>query len=148
MDLVTVKSPNKKILKRETPAFDFERHTAEEIRKTVSEMRKTMKINDGVGLSANQVGLDWRMFVAEYNKKFYVVFNPVIAKKSDAMEALEEGCLSVPETFVEVSRPKSVTLEGNDRSGKKIKIKAFGVLARIFQHETDHLNGRLITDYL
>jgi len=148
MDLVTVKSPNKKILKRETPAFDFERHAAEEIRKTVSEMRKTMKLNDGVGLSANQVGLDWRMFVAEYNKKFYVVFNPVIAKKSDAMEALEEGCLSVPETFVEVSRPKSVTLEGNDRSGKKIKIKAFGVLARIFQHETDHLNGKLITDYL
>ncbi len=148
MDLVTVKSPNKKILKRETPAFDFSKHSAAEIRKIVSEMRKTMKLNDGVGLSANQVGLDWRMFVAEYNKKFYVIFNPQITKKSDDMEVLEEGCLSVPDAFVEIARPKSVTLEGNDRSGKKVKIKAFGVLARIFQHETDHLNGKLITDYI
>ena len=107
-----------------------------------------MKLSDGVGLSANQVGLDWRLFVAEYNKKFYVFFNPEITKKSEDMEILEEGCLSVPNVFVEVARHKSATLEGNDRTGKKIKIKAFGILARIFQHETDHLNGKLITDYL
>jgi len=148
MEIVTVKSPNKKILKRKAPVFDFKKYKTEEIRKVVSEMRKAMKLADGVGLSANQVGLDWRLFVAEYNKKFYVVFNPEITKKSEDTEALEEGCLSVPDVFMEVERPKSVTLEGNDRAGKKIKIKAFGVLARIFQHETDHLNGKLITDYL
>lgn len=148
MDLITTKSPNKNTLKRKTPEFDFKSHTAKEIRETISAMRKTMKENDGIGLSANQVGLNWRMFVAEYNKKFYVIFNPKIIKASKEMDLLEEGCLSVPDTFIEIPRSETITLEAEDRRGKKIKIKSFGVLARIFQHETDHLNGKLITDYL
>jgi len=111
-------------------------------------MRKLMKVSQGVGLSANQAGLDWRMFVAEYRNKFYVMFNPVITKKSEETSTLEEGCLSVPEEYVEIERSEIITIEALDRKGKKVKIRAFGILARIFQHETDHLNGKLITDYL
>jgi len=147
MELVTVKSPDKKILKHKARSFDFSEHSSKEIRDTVSEMRKVMKANGGVGLSANQVGLNWRMFIAEYNKKLYVVFNPRITKKSKKVEVLEEGCLSVPDKYVEIPRAESIVMETNDRQGKKIKIKVFSVLARIFQHETDHLNGKLITDY-
>jgi peptide deformylase len=147
MQLVTIKSPDKKILRRKAPSFDFAKHSSKEIRDTVSEMRKIMKQNDGVGLSANQVGLNWRMFIAEYDKKLYVIVNPKITKTSKEVETLEEGCLSVPDKFIEISRPESIVIEASDQRGKKIKIKAFGILARIFQHETDHLNGKLITDY-
>ena len=148
MELVTVKSENRKILKRKAPDFDFSKHDPKEIKETVSEMRKLMKVSQGVGLSANQAGLDWRMFVAEYRNKFYVMFNPVITKKSEETSTLEEGCLSVPEEYVETERSEIITIEALDRKGKKVKIRAFGILARIFQHETDHLNGKLITDYL
>ncbi|MFA4999450.1 MAG: peptide deformylase [Parcubacteria group bacterium] len=148
MEIVTIKSKNRKILKRKTPNFDFKKHGADEIKTIIAEMRKTMKSNDGVGLSSNQVGLNWRLFVAEYDKKFYVIFNPRITKSSEKISVMEEGCLSVPDVIVEVPRSETITLEAEDKNGKKLKIKAFGVLARIFQHETDHLNGKLITDYL
>ncbi|MFA5052494.1 MAG: peptide deformylase [Parcubacteria group bacterium] len=148
MELVTTKSKNRKILKRKTPDFDFKKHSVEEIRQTVSEMRKMMKASDGVGISANQVGLNWRMFIVSYDGKFYVIFNPRITKYSEKTTEMEEGCLSVPGVIVPVSRSETITLEAEDKSGKKLKIKAFGILARIFQHETDHLNGKLIIDYL
>lgn len=105
-----------------------------------------MKKSDGVGLSANQVGLNLRIFVAEYRNRFFAVINPKIIKFSKESEILEEGCLSVPGVFVEKERAMFVTLEGFDLNGKKLKLKASGVLARIFQHETDHLNGKLIAD--
>jgi peptide deformylase len=130
------------------PDFDFSKYSKNEIANTVKEMRKEMKRAGGVGLSGNQVELDWRVFVAEANDKFFAVFNPIITKLSSAKEELEEGCLSVPEVFIPLKRSLRVTLEGFDWNGKKIKIKASGVLARIFQHETDHLNGKIILDYL
>jgi len=147
MELVTIKSKNSKILKRQIPDFNFQEHSAQEIKETVLTMRKIMEEQDGVGLSANQVGLDWRMFIANDNNKFFVIFNPRIIKCSEKKSILEEGCLSVPNTTLQISRPEVITLEAEDKKGKKIKIKAFGILARIFQHEIDHLDGKLITDY-
>jgi len=111
-------------------------------------MRKEMIRSGGVGLSGNQVGLDWRVFVAESDNIFFAVFNPKITKFSEEQEELEEGCLSVPKVFIPLKRSYRVTLEGSDWNGKKIKLKASGVLARILQHETDHLNGKLILDYV
>jgi peptide deformylase len=148
MKLVTVKSKNSDILKRKAPDFDFLKKDIKEINKVISEMRKIMKTNEGVGLSANQAGLDWNMFIAEYKNKFYVFFNPKISKCSKKISIAEEGCLSVPEVSIEIERPEAITLEAFDKKGKIIKLRASGVLARIFQHETDHLNGKLITDYL
>jgi peptide deformylase len=148
LNLVTIKSENQKILRQKTPDFDFIKTSPAEIKETVSLMRRIMKANQGVGLSANQVGLSWRMFIADYRNKFYVIFNPKITKPSKEKIVIEEGCLSVPDTFIDIERPESIVLQAQDKKGKKIKIKAYGVLARIFQHETDHLNGKLITDYL
>ena len=109
-------------------------------------MRAIMKKAQGVGLSANQVGLDSNFFIAEVNGKFYSIFNPKLEKISEETEIMDEGCLSIPETFGDVERPSKATLSGFDINGKKIKIKAWGLLARVFQHEVDHLNGKLFID--
>ncbi len=78
--------------------------------------------------------------------KFFAIFNPQIVKFSEEKILMEEGCLSVPGIWGGVERPEKITLVGFDKNGKKLKIKAWGLLARIFQHEIDHLNGILFID--
>ncbi|HOM68471.1 MAG TPA: peptide deformylase [Candidatus Paceibacterota bacterium] len=123
-----------------------------EIRSLIEEMRRIMKENDGIGLAAPQIGVDLNLFVAEidYDKnkkgKFYALINPKIVSKSEATEIVEEGCLSLPKEFGEVERSKRVTVVGLNEFGRKVKIKAEGLLARVFQHEIDHLNGALFID--
>ncbi len=116
-------------------------------------MRITMQRANGIGLSANQVGLKYRFFVAQVpdlngRLKFYAIFNPRIVKTSKEIDILEEGCLSIPEKYGLIERKLKIILTGFDPNGKKIKIKAWGLLARVFQHEIDHLDGKLIIDYL
>jgi peptide deformylase len=135
-----------KILRKKTATFDFDKYTKKEIRSLIKEMRTIMKRSDGVGLSANQVGLDKKMFVAEIENKFYAIFNPKITKRSDEKSEMEEGCLSVPDKFGTVARSEKIWLEGQNADGKKLKIKAWGFLARVFQHEVDHLEGKLFVD--
>lgn len=122
-----------------------------DISKLIQDMRRTMKLANGIGLSANQIGLPYRMFVAQVagsqgENKFYAVFNPELEKESSEKVSLEEGCLSVLGTYGEVSRSYQVMVRGFDKNGKPIKIKAWGMLARVFQHEIDHLNGMLFID--
>ncbi|MDE2001008.1 MAG: peptide deformylase [Patescibacteria group bacterium] len=135
-----------KLLRKKMAPFDFAKHSKQEIRDLLKTMREAMKNANGVGLSANQIGLDMHVFVAQAEGKFYAIFNSKLTKVSDEKSTLEEGCLSVPNIFGEVTRPMRVVLEGYDRNGKKIKIKAWGLLARIFQHESDHLNGTVFID--
>lgn len=130
-------------LRRPTIPFDFNKHPNRERRELIKKMRAEMKKAQGIGLSANQIGLDCKIFVAQVENKFYAIFNPIIIKTSTKIVEMEEGCLSVPQTFGQVKRPEKITLEGQDVLGKKIKIKAWGLLARVFQHEVDHLNGIL-----
>lgn len=137
-----------KILRRKVNDFDFKKFTVKEIRDLVKKMRGEMEKADGIGLAANQVGLDLKVFVAQVEGKFYAVFNPEITKTSKATDVGVEGCLSVPNITDEVARSYRVTLKGFDKSGKKITIKAWGLLARVFQHEVDHLNGKLFIDHL
>jgi len=136
-----------KFLRKKTVPFDFDSMGKEEIRKLIRDMKKVMIEADGVGLAANQIGIQKRFFVVDLEGKFYAIFNPEVTKESKTKEILEQGCLSVPEEKVEVERPSEIVLKGYDRNGKRIKIKAWGMLAHIFQHEVDHLNGKLITDY-
>ncbi len=122
-----------------------------ELQKLARDMRRIMRKVNGVGLSANQIGLPYRIFIAEIpdeqNKmKFYAILNPELIKTSDEQAFLEEGCLSVPGEYGMVERATRVTLKGLDINGKPLKIKAWGLLAHIFQHETDHLNGILFID--
>ncbi len=147
MQILTIeKKQNEKFLRRATRPFDFSKHSQKEIRELVKMMRRIMKAAEGVGLSANQLGLDFSLFVAQVENKFYAIFNPKIVKTVGEAEAAEEGCLSVPEKFGLVTRPEKIWLEGQGADGKKIKIKAWGFLARVFQHEVDHLNGKLFID--
>lgn len=146
--LSTANKKDEKFLRRKTAEFDFKKFKPKEIRELIKKMRQVMEEANGIGLAANQIGLDMKVFVAQVERKFYAVFNPEITDTSKELELSAEGCLSVPEVMGEVPRHYRVTLKGYDKSGKRITIKAWGLLARVFQHEVDHLNGRLFVDPL
>ncbi len=138
-------------MRKKTVDFDFAKFTKKEIDALVSRMRRIMREANGIGLSANQIGLDYRVFVAEVpdaqgGTKFYAVFNPKIEKAGAEKVPYEEGCLSVPGKWGNVLRPEKIVVSGLDKSGKPAKIKAWGLLARVFQHEIDHLAGKLFID--
>jgi len=124
----------------------------------IDDMVATMRQAPGVGLAAPQVGVGLRVIVVEYAEpsedpeaepkppKLYAVVNPEITRQSEATVLGKEGCLSIPTYFGEVERREVVTVKGLDRHGRAFKLKAKGWLARIFQHEIDHVDGVLFTD--
>lgn len=124
----------------------------------IDDMVETMREAPGVGLAAPQIGLSERLIVVEYTerlededkedapKKVWAIANPEIVKASEETLLGVEGCLSIPNLVGEVERHAMVHVRGLNRHGKPIKVKAEGWLARIFQHEIDHLNGVLFTD--
>ena len=123
-----------------------------ELQQLIDDMVETMYAAPGVGLSANQVGSTHRLFVANPAddhdpSKLLVVINPEIME-SDGEFAHEEGCLSIPEFREEVRRARRVLLRGLDRRGRPIEVEGRELLARIFQHEMDHLNGLFFVDRL
>lgn len=129
-----------------------------ELRRLVDDMIETMRAAPGVGLAAPQVGVSQQIIVVEYGEeaedpesnskppKLYVVANPEITRRSEEMVLAAEGCLSIPGYMGDVERHVWVTVKGLTRDGKLFKLKAKGWLARIFQHEIDHLEGVLFTD--
>src|SRR3989338_10438175 len=140
-----VKHPNKILSQRLKEVKEI----TPEIRELISAMRQKMIESQGVGLAANQVGQDLAIFVidkklAEENNVSDVYINPEITEYSKDTTEMEEGCLSLPDYWIPVSRAKKIKIKALDENGNKIKIKARGFLARVLQHETDHLNGVLI----
>ncbi len=122
----------------------------DEDRKLVKDMIETMYAENGVGLAANQVGISKQLFVASADQvrgNELVYFNPRLIKKEGTLKEFE-GCLSVPELYEPVKRAKRVWMRAMTLDGKTVEVKAEGLLARIFQHETDHLNGLLFIDRL
>ncbi len=115
-------------------------------RKVLSEMARLMYEVAGVGLASVQVGLDEAMITVDAGSGLYKLINPKIVKQSGS-QASEEGCLSVPGESRKIKRAKSVVVEALDENGKPVKIEAEGLLANVFQHELDHLNGKLIIDH-
>jgi peptide deformylase len=125
-----------------------------ELQALIDDMIETMREAPGVGLAAPQVNVSQRVIVVEFGdeedpeipKKLYAFVNPEIQRPSrDTVQGLE-GCLSIPELVGEVDRAHAVTVKGQTRHGGVQKLKAKGWLARIFQHEVDHLNGVLFID--
>ena len=117
----------------------------------VLDMKKAMIDNEGIGLAANQIGKDLSIFVideklAAENNVPEVFFNPEITEYSKDEDEMEEGCLSIPGYGANLKRSKKIKIKAIDENGNKIKIKARGFLARVLQHETDHLNGLVIED--
>ena len=142
--------PAKVLRKKATEVKIFD----DDLQVLIEDMTETMRVAPGVGLAAPQIGVSKRVIVAEFGheldenipKQLYVVVNPEIVQKSDQAVAGIEGCLSVPGFAGEVNRAEVVTVVGQDAKGKDIRIRAEGWLARIFQHEIDHINGVLYTD--
>jgi peptide deformylase len=149
--LIVDDKKEEKFLRKRTSDFDFAKFTKKEIADLLARMRRMMRAANGIGLSANQIGLDFNLFVAEVpdahgTMKFYAVFNPSIEKMEGEIAMFEEGCLSIPGKWGDVPRAEKVILRGFNKNNKPVKIKAWGLLARVFQHETDHLNGKLFID--
>jgi peptide deformylase len=142
---------DERFLRKKAENFDFKKFSRSEISQLVLRMRKAMRAANGIGLSANQIGLPYKIFVAEIpspdaGKKFYAIFNPVIEKTGGEKIRVEEGCLSVPGKYGHLERDERIVLSGVDKNGNPLKIKAWGLLAQVFQHEMDHLNGKLFID--
>ncbi len=145
--IVTIENKkDERFLREKTKPVDIEVLGKRELYAIVAQMRRAMKAANGVGLAANQIGLPYAMFIARVGEKSYTLLNPKLIARSKDEETEEEGCLSVPQKWGQVPRSKEVTLEGIALTGKKIKIEAWGLLARVFQHEVDHLNGGLFID--
>lgn len=125
-----------------TPVKEFD----ENLSRLVEDMLATMREYEGVGLAANQVGRLKRVLVAATEDEEYVIANPVIENKTEETEPGVEGCLSIPGVKVEVERSTGVAISGRDASGGPVRVEAEGVLARILQHEIDHLDGITILD--
>jgi peptide deformylase len=121
-----------------------------EIKKIVEDMKDTMDINNGVGLAAPQVGINRRIIIVSdlENEKILALINPVIIKKGKEKEKIEEGCLSFPNIYLEIKRPKEVSVKALDENGREVVLNAKGILARILQHEIDHLYGVLFFYHL
>jgi len=115
-------------------------------REILGKMARLMYEFEGIGLAAPQVGINERMIIADIGDGLYKLINPRILKR-EGKQAIEEGCLSVPEICIKVKRAKKVLVEARDEYGKRIKIEAQDLLACVLQHEIDHLKGKLIVDY-
>lgn len=120
--------------------------SAGKIQELIPAMLETMMEADGVGLAAPQVGQNVRLIVINHQDSPLAMINPKIIKKSLLKEWGEEGCLSVPGRFGEVKRFKKIKAEYLDSAGEKKQIDAQGLLARVIQHEVDHLDGILFID--
>jgi len=153
--IVTLPDP---VLRRKAhPITKFD----DNLKTLIGDMIDTMRDAPGVGLAAPQVGISDRLIVVEYAEeeeveegeepkevkpKLYVMINPEIVKFSEEKELGVEGCLSIPGLVGEVERFTTIHLKGLNRRGQPMKLKAEGWLARIFQHEVDHLNGVVFPD--
>ena len=126
----------------------------ESLRKLASDMLETMYQAPGIGLAAPQVGVNARVLVMDCadketeDEKPMVLVNPEVTWRSDETSVYEEGCLSIPDIYAEVTRPKSVIVRFQDELGNKLEQDFDGLWATCVQHEIDHLDGKLFIDYL
>ena len=144
------KIPNK-ILSQKTVLISQEDIKNGLYKQLILDMKSTMKEHQGVGLAANQIDKDLSIFViepklAKESGAPDVYINPEITQYSKDQDEMEEGCLSIPGYFIPVRRTKRIKIKFVDENGDKQKVKARGFLARVLQHETDHLNGIVIKD--
>ncbi len=117
--------------------------------KLAQDMIETMIKGKGIGLAGPQVGLLQRIFTVKIGTAMPLVFiNPVITATSPETACFEEGCLSIPEQYAEVKRPKSVQIQAWNEKGRPFTVETDGLLATVIQHELDHLNGILFLDHI
>ena len=150
MSVKTILTEPNKILRQISKPVE---KVGKEEQKLMDDMLETMYAANGIGLAAIQIGIPKRIIVMDISKnenkkepRYFV--NPVIINKDNLKATYEEGCLSVPDQFAEIDRPKNCDVEYLDYYGEKKLLKAEGLLATCIQHEMDHLEGILFIDYL
>jgi peptide deformylase len=144
MSLLTLHLLGSPVLRQESaevPVVD------DETRRFIDDMFETMAAAKGVGLAANQVGVARRIAVIDADGQRFAMVNPRIVS-AEGKDTAEEGCLSIPDVFGDVTRPATVVLEALDRDGNPFRLEASGLPARAIQHEIDHLDGILFLDHL
>jgi len=144
MLLLEIKQYPDKILRK---VCEPVKSVTEKERKIFDQMLFTMRHFCGIGLAAPQVGISKRFIIAEVEGVIIRLANPEILD-ANGSDVLSEGCLSVPDAEVDIKRPDIITVKGLNEEGKTIKLKTSGLLARVLQHEIDHLNGKLIIDHM
>lgn len=145
MKVLRFPDPRLRVKARELKVID------KEARKIFGQMKELMYEEDGIGLAATQVGIDLRFFVFDLGKeerKPQVVINPIIISKSDEKIVFEEGCLSIPGLRIPVERSKKIVVKWIDEKGNEIQKELSELESVLFQHEIDHLEGKLIIDKL
>lgn len=142
MGIITVDSPKAGLLRRRARAVG---RVTPQVQRLVDGMIETMHEANGVGLAAPQVGVSKRIIVAKVNERLHVLIDPKIVKR-EGEELGTEGCLSIPGVIGEVPRAVRVIVKGKNRKGRGITLEAEGMLARVLQHEVDHLDGILFLD--
>jgi len=120
----------------------------DELRELIANMFETMYAAEGIGLAAPQVGRTERLAVVDVEGARYVLINPTIVSTEGAVDKAEEGCLSIPDIYGDVDRPFTVTIHATDENGVEYEATGSELLGRCFQHEIDHLDGKLFIDYL
>ena len=150
MKLPILIHPDPRLKKLCDPVADL----SDDLRRLADDMLETMYDAPGIGLAAPQVGITQRLIVLDCVKgenerpRPLVMFNPVITAASDETNTYEEGCLSIPDQYAEVTRPAEVSVTWIDRDGREHSEDFAGLWATCVQHEIDHLNGKLFIDYL
>ena len=142
-DKLNLVEPSDEVMNRAPQPFNFKAE-GDSANSAANVLYQRMQLLGGVGLSANQVGLDMRVFVMGLGETKIAVFNPIIISYSKTEELFNEGCLSYPGIMLAIKRPTKITATYQDETGKFIEQDFNGLTARIFQHEYDHMNG---TDY-
>lgn len=139
-----LKYPNPILKKTSAPILVV----GEDDRVLLEKMAKIMYLSHGVGLAAPQIGINKKLIVVDIgDKNLLRLINPVVIK-AEGKEEMEEGCLSVPDVYVSIKRPKSIKVKALDENGRLLNFEATGFLARAILHEIDHLNGKLIIDHI
>lgn len=141
MILEILTNQNPQLRKKSKPVAKI----TKEIKELINNMEETLRAAPGIGLAAPQVGELLRVIIADVGEDRHVLINPRIAKK-EGSQTFIEGCLSLPGIEAPVERSGKIVVKGSDLSGKPLEIEAEGLLATVFQHEIDHLDGKLFVD--
>lgn len=147
LPIITLPDP---LLRSQSSAIE---QVDDELRELIDDMLETMYDAPGIGLAAVQVAVPKRLLVVDVagsdeERAPIAMINPEILKLGDETRVYEEGCLSLPDVLVDIERPKTVTVRYVDREGQQQQVEADGLLATAIQHEMDHLDGKLIIDFL
>lgn len=147
LDMEIVRAPDSRLRVKTKPINKITPELVKIARQMIN-LAQTFKDPEGVGLASVQIGMDEAFFVAKIGKTFKIFFNPKILSFGKVSKKFFEGCLSIPDHFGEIKRPTNIVVSYLNENGQEVKKPLSGTSAWIFQHEIDHINGKLFVDWV